>query len=182
MNKTELHRHLCVLMLQVQRDKDIQPVVRLIESLGSAKVRLDIVKWVQRYSPFVFRERAGGRLSARMSKTGKFSLDAARENSFWRTETANIIATDTTTKSSTPKLKKDAGQRLQLQSQKEILKTLKEFFVSPHENQFGSLIEQLEQYKKYSVTVAGVERESRSRLPYVVVVQGGLPSLGKRAK
>ena len=78
---------------------------------------------------------------------------------------------------------KTLEQRIQLESQRAIKKAVREFFVSPQERQFANLVEQLEEYKKYSITSAGVERErSKDRFPYVRVFQGGLPSLGKRAK
>lgn len=184
MNRAELHRHLCTLLLQVERDKDIQPVLRLIESLSSsAKVRLDIVEWVQLFSPFVFRERADGKLSARSLKNKTFNLTKAQSTPFWSTDQLKRVALrEGVMPSAIPSLEKGAEQRLQVQSQRAILKAVREFFAAPDARQIANVIEQLEQYKQFSVTVVGVEREARSRLPYVSVVQGGLPSLGKKAK
>jgi len=184
MNEAELHGRLHTLLLQVERDKEIQPVVKFVGALTSgAKARRDIIEWIQKVSPLVFRERADGKLSARLSKSGKFSLGATQSTPSRRTEaTKRVAVSNTATLSSRPKLKKEGEKRLQLHSQEEILKAVREFLTSPNEHQFAKLIEQLEQYKKYGVTMAGVDRESRIRLPYISVVQGGLPSLGKRAK
>jgi hypothetical protein len=184
MSRTELHRHLCTLLLQVERDKDIRPVLRLVESLNSsAKVRLDIVEWVQQFSPFKFRERADGNLSAQLSKNKKFNLATAQNTPFWIADQLKRVALrDEVTPTAIPNLKKSAEQRLQVQSQRAIMMAVREFFASPDVRQIANVIEQLEQYKRFSVTLAGVDREARSRLPYVSVVQGGLPSLGKKAK
>jgi hypothetical protein len=187
MKKAEVHRDLCDLLLQVERDGDIQPVIRFIDSLSaSPKVELDIVNWIQRFTPFVFRQREDGKQGARKDKRDKrktFNLDGARNTPIWPRKQAKApAASDSTQLSTVSKLNRNSEERLQVQSQRAILKAVREFLASPGDREYGALIEQIEEYRKYQVTVAGIDREIRSRSPYVSVVQGGLPSLGKGAK
>ncbi len=161
MNKAEkkqLHIHLCELMVQVERDKNIQPVLKLIYSLPSrAQVQLDIVNWIHAFSPFTLTKLPNGKYRAKISNSKIFKLKDAQNKPFWQ-ETSSMT-------SRTPS-KKD----VQSLSKKEILNSLKDFFALPQDKTLTSLITQLEQYKNYGMTVAGVDRKNKSKVPYVSTV------------